>query len=153
MIKEKEKLPKLELEGTDGKTYTQESFNEKSIIFIYPKDNTPGCTKEVCGFRDHYEQIKKTQYKLFGLSPDKISKHHKFIEQQKLPFILLSDPTKENLERLGALKEKSMFGKKYLGVQRSTIIIDEQGQIEKVYEKVKPETHAQEILTYIHSKN
>ena len=142
-----DKLPKFSLESTQGKTLTHKDLlGSWSILFFYPKDQTPGCTQEVCSFRDHFEALKKKKIKLFGISPDSIASHHKFIEKQKLPFDLLSDPDHELASAFGAWGQKKMYGKTYMGILRSTFVINDKGSIVLAYDKVKVATHAQDIL-------
>lgn len=118
------------------------------ILFFYPKDNTPGCTTEAQNFRDSLGDITKSGYTIVGISRDNVKSHCKFIDKQELNFPLLSDETGEISEFFGVWVEKSMYGKKYMGIQRSTFII-EKGKVMKSYEKVKVKEHAKEILDYI----
>jgi peroxiredoxin Q/BCP len=119
---------------------------KKLILFFYPKDNTPGCTAEACNLRDHYQELKDKGFELLGVSPDSEKKHQNFINKYELPFPLLADTEKETLNAYGAWGPKSMYGKLFDGVYRSTFVIDEEGVIEKVIAKVKTKTHAEQIL-------
>lgn len=116
---------------------------------FYPKDNTPGCTRQACAFRNAYDGFKKEDIQVIGISKDSIKSHQKFAEKHELPFILLSDPDLVAIKAFDVWKEKKMYGKTALGVVRATYIIDENGIIEKVFEKAKPDTNAQEILEYL----
>lgn len=147
LLEEGKSVPAFSLESTSGeKVASKELKGQQYILFFYPKDNTPGCTKEVCSFRDHYQELKEKKYQLFGISPDHIKSHHTFIEKQALPFELLSDPDHVVAEKFGAWGEKKMFGKTYMGIIRSTFIVNQDGKIIKVYPKVKVATHAEDIL-------
>lgn len=116
------------------------------VLYFYPKDDTPGCTKEACGFRDNFPKFEKLKVKVFGVSADSTEKHTKFANKYQLPFTLLSDPDKKVLEKYGVWAEKKFLGKKYMGILRTTFLIDPQGKIFKIYENVKPVGHAEEVL-------
>lgn len=116
------------------------------VLYFYPKDDTPGCTVEACGFRDQIKDIEKQGAVVLGVSPDSVTSHQKFIEKFKLSFLLLSDEQKKTCADYGVWVEKSMYGKKYMGVARSTFIINKEGEIMKVFEKVAPQGHEAEIL-------
>lgn len=138
----------------DGTMHTlSDYFGSWILIYFYPKDDTPGCTKEACMIGDAFPKFKKLKAKVFGISADSEKSHKKFAEKYKLPFTLLSDPDKKVLKMYGALGEKSMFGKKYIGILRSSYLINPEGKIVKVYEKVNPEKHADEVLSYIKELN
>lgn len=122
---------------------------KKVVLYFYPKDSTPGCTKQACAFRDNYERFKDNDIVVIGVSVDDIKSHQKFIEKFDLPFILLADTEKRVVNDYGVWIEKTMYGKKYMGTQRSTFIINEDGIIEKVFDKAKPDTNAKEILDYL----
>ncbi len=146
------KLPHIVLENEKGENVDLSSFeNTYIVLYAYPKDNTPGCTKEACSFRDSHPQITASNAVVFGLSPDSPSSHQKFIDKFELNFSLLSDSEHTLLEYLGAWGEKSMYGKTYFGVLRSTFIFDTQGVLLKVWPKVTVETHGQEICEYLES--
>jgi thioredoxin-dependent peroxiredoxin len=123
-------------------------LGSKSVIYFYPKDNTPGCTKEACSFRDYNIQLKKIGVKVIGISADSVKSHQNFKEKHQLNFELWSDPEKKLIQAFGAIGEKNMFGKKFLGIKRSTFALDETGKIIKVWTKVNTETHAQEIFDF-----
>ncbi|MCB0271990.1 MAG: thioredoxin-dependent thiol peroxidase [Bdellovibrionales bacterium] len=141
------KIPAFSLLSTSGKKVTSKSLLGSSyVLFFYPKDQTPGCTKEACSFRDHFSLFKKKKIAIFGISPDSIESHEKFLQKQELPYELLSDPNHSFAEKMGAWGEKSMYGKKYMGILRSTFIVNPKGEISKVYPKVSVATHAEDIL-------
>ena len=119
---------------------------KKIVIYFYPKDSTPGCTTQACAFRDAYDDFKHKDIVVIGISQDNSKSHLKFIESYDLPFILLSDEKREVIERFGVYVEKSMYGKKYMGVARSTFILDEKGMITHVFEKASPKENASDIL-------
>ena len=154
MLKEGQKAPDFKLQANTGETVSLSGLKGKRVvIYFYPKDDTPGCTVEACGFRDN---IKKIEYKdavVLGVSPDSVDSHNKFIDKFKLPFILLSDTDKELCKAYGVWGEKSFMGRKYLGVFRTTFIIGKDGAVEKIYEKVKPEGHHDEVLEFLSAKD
>lgn len=119
---------------------------KKVVLYFYPKDDTPGCTKEACSFRDHYSELQKAGYEIIGVSPDKAAKHLKFIDKYDLPFTLLPDPEKEIIQAYGVWGLKKFMGKEYMGVLRTTFLIDEKGKIERVIEKVKTKEAAEQVL-------
>jgi len=119
---------------------------QKVVLYFYPKDDTPGCTKEACSFRDAYSKFKKQKITVLGLSPDKETAHKKFETKYQLPFTLLADTDHSIAEAYGVWGEKKFMGRTYMGVHRTTFLIDEKGKIKKVFEKVKPEDHASEVL-------
>jgi len=119
------------------------------ILYFYPKDSTPGCTAEACDLRDNYNMWLKKGYEVIGVSPDSVKSHNKFIEKYELPFDLISDAEKEILQAYGAWGEKKMYGRTYMGVLRKTFVIDEEGKIEAIFEKVKTKEHTQQILNEI----
>ncbi|WP_114108412.1 thioredoxin-dependent thiol peroxidase [Clostridioides difficile] len=144
------KAPEFTLEDKDGNKVSISDFKGKKVaVYFYPKDNTPGCTRQACAFRNAYDGFKKEDVQVIGISKDSIKSHQKFAEKHELPFILLSDPDLVAIKAFDVWKEKKMYGKTALGVVRATYIIDENGIIEKVFEKVKPDTNAQEILEYL----
>jgi peroxiredoxin Q/BCP len=147
MLKEGSTAPAFTTTDTDGKTVKLKDLRGKKIVlYFYPKDDTPGCTKEACSFRDAYAVFKKKGITILGVSPDKQSAHKKFTEKYKLPFTLLSDTDHEIAEAYESWGEKKFMGRTYLGVLRNTFLIDEQGKIKKIFQKVKPEEHAREVL-------
>ncbi|EGT5271864.1 thioredoxin-dependent thiol peroxidase [Clostridioides difficile] len=144
------KAPEFTLEDKDGNKVSMSDFKgKKVVVYFYPKDNTPGCTRQACAFRNAYDGFKKEDIQVIGISKDSIKSHQKFAEKHELPFILLSDPDLVAIKAFDVWKEKKMYGKTALGVARATYIIDENGIIEKVFEKAKPDTNAQEILEYL----
>jgi thioredoxin-dependent peroxiredoxin len=147
MLKEGDRAPELRLPDNTGKIISLDDFKgKKKIVYFYPKDDTPGCTKEACGFRDSYDMFLEKGAVVLGISPDSPESHEKFMQKFNLPFILLSDAGKTAIEGFGAWGEKKNFGKTYMGVVRSTFVLDENDVVIKAYPKVKPEEHAQEIL-------
>lgn len=135
------------LKAADGKVVKLSDFaGKKKVIYFYPKDDTPGCTKEACGFRDLYSRITDKGAVVIGISADPVEKHAKFRDKYQLPFILLSDPEMQVIKEFGAAGEKKMYGKSFFGILRSTFILDEQNRVTHVFPKVKPEGHAEEIL-------
>ena len=119
---------------------------KKLILFFYPKDNTPGCTAEACNLSENYDLLREKGFELLGVSPDTEKKHQNFIEKKNLAMDLVADPEKEILEAYGVWGEKKMYGRTYMGVMRTTFIIDENGHIEKIFPKVKTKAHAEQIL-------
>lgn len=147
ILKIKSKAPDFTLFDQDGKEHRLSDYLGKFIlIYFYPKDDTPGCTKEACMLRDDFPNFKKLSAKVFGISADSVKSHKKFAEKYNLPFTLLSDEKKFVLKKYGALAEKSMFGKTFLGIKRMSYLIDKEGNVAKVYESVKPAVHAEEVL-------
>jgi peroxiredoxin Q/BCP len=150
MLKEGSKVSAFSTVDEKGtKVSSKDLKGQKYIIFFYPKDNTPGCTKEACSIRDDYSAFKKLKIPVFGVSKDSTASHIKFKEKFKLPFPLLMDEEGDLIKSFGAWGEKSMYGKKYMGILRSTFIVNEKGIVEKVFPKVKVAEHAQEILEYL----
>jgi peroxiredoxin Q/BCP len=144
------KAPNFTLKDKDGKDVSLSDFlGKKVVLYFYPKDSTPGCTRQACAFAGAYEEFKKINAEVIGISKDSVASHVKFAEKYTLPFILLSDPNREAIEAYGVWQEKKMCGKVGMGVVRTTFIIDENGYIEQVMEKVKPDTNAAEILEYL----
>lgn len=147
MIQEGERAPDFALKDANGKLWTLSDFRGRTfVLYFYPKDNTPGCTTEACGFRDRYDEFKKRGVEVVGVSADSETSHKSFAEKKNLPFILLSDPEKKTIEAYGALGEKKLYGRTFLGIVRSTFIIDGEGIVRKVFPKVTPAGHAEEIL-------
>ena len=150
MIKEGVKAPDFTLNDKDGNAVTLSNFlGKKVVLYFYPKDNTPGCTRQACAFAAAYESFKRDDVVVIGVSKDSVASHQKFAEKYELPFVLLSDPERVAIEAYGVWQEKKMCGKVSMGVVRTTFIIDENGVIEKVMKKVKPDTNAAEILEYL----
>jgi peroxiredoxin Q/BCP len=141
--------PAPQFEGTDqnGNSVKLSSFlGKKVVLYFYPKDNTPGCTAEACSLRDNYNELLKQGFAVLGVSPDSVASHGKFAAKYELPFPLIADPEKKILTAYGAYGEKTMYGKKVMGVIRTTFIIDEKGMIEKVIKKVDTKAHAPQIF-------
>jgi thioredoxin-dependent peroxiredoxin len=141
------KAPDFSAADQSGKPVSLKDFKGKSVvIYFYPKDDTPGCTTEACSFRDEFAAFKKKGAVVLGVSPDSAKSHVKFIEKFSLPFTLLADEDRKIAEAYGVWVEKSMYGKKYMGVERSTFVIDGGGKLKAVYRKVKPAEHVAELL-------
>lgn len=151
MSLEGKKAPAFTLEGNDGKQHALSDYKGKTVvIYFYPKDNTPGCTKEACGFRDSYKELTDKGIVLLGVSKDSIAAHNKFIINYSLPFVLLSDPDCLTMQAYEAFGEKVMCGKKSLGTIRSTVIVGPDGVVKKQWEKVaKAEQHPDQVLEYL----
>ncbi len=144
------KAPDFALPNQDGQEVKLSDFaGQKVVVYFYPKDNTPGCTRQACAFAAAYEEFTKLGVPVIGISKDSVKSHQNFIAKQNLPFLLLSDPDRQAIEAYGVWQEKKLYGKVSMGVVRSTFVIDENGVIEKVYPKVKPDTNAAEILEYL----
>lgn len=144
------KAPDFTLQDKDGNNVSLSDFlGKKVVLYFYPKDNTPGCTRQACAFAGAYKEFEKRGVVVIGISKDSVASHQKFAAKYDLPFILLSDPELKAIEPFGVWQEKKMCGKTYMGVVRTTFIIDEQGNIERVMNKVKPDTNAAEILEFI----
>ena len=129
-----------------GKISLADYLGQNVILYFYPKDDTPGCTKEACAFRDHFAGFKKKGAVVLGVSPDSVKKHDKFVEKFKLPFTLLADEDKKIVNDYGVWGEKSFMGRKYLGVYRVTCLIGPDGRIKKIWPNLKPDEHAAEVL-------
>ena len=144
------KAPAFTLNDKDGNAVSLSEFKGKKVVlYFYPRDNTPGCTRQACAFAAVYESFRKKDVVIIGISKDSEASHLKFSEKYKLPFILLSDPGLQVIKMYGVWQEKKLYGKLSMGVIRTTYIIDENGVIEKVMPKVKPDTNALEILEYL----
>ena len=144
------KAPAFTLPDKDGNPVSLSDFlGKKVVLYFYPKDSTPGCTRQACAFAAAYEDFKTLGAVVIGVSKDSAASHLKFAEKNHLPFVLLSDPDHQVLEAYGVWQEKKLYGKVSMGVVRSTYLIDEQGVIEKVMPKVKPDTNAAELLAYL----
>jgi peroxiredoxin Q/BCP len=140
-------VPDLALPASNGETVKLSQFRGKKVVlYFYPKDQTPGCTQEACDFRDAYKDFDAADTVIIGVSPDSVKSHQKFIEKQGLPFILLSDPDKEAAEAFGVWQEKSMYGRKYFGIVRSTFLIDREGKLAQEWRNVKVKGHSAEVL-------
>ena len=145
-----EKAPAFTLPDKDGKMVSLSDFaGKKVVVYFYPKDNTSGCTKQACAFASAYDEFSALGVPVIGISKDSSASHAKFADKYSLPFILLSDPELQAITAYGVWQEKKMCGKVGMGVVRTTFIIDENGNIEKIMNKVKPDTNAAEILEYL----
>lgn len=145
-IKIHDPAPAFSLPATTGRTIDLKEFlGSKVVLYFYPKDDTPGCTKEACQFRDGIAEIKKAGAVVLGVSPDDIASHEKFLKKFSLPFPLLADVNHAVAEKYGVWVEKSMYGRKYMGIERSTFVIDSQGRIDRIFSKVKVADHFAEV--------
>ena len=154
-LKEGSKAPDFTLPSSAGKEIGLKDFltKKKVVLYFYPKDDTPGCTVEACGFRDKFKEIEKEGAVILGVSPDGEAAHKKFIGKFKLPFTLLSDEDKKLCKAYGVWIKKSMYGKEYMGVARTTFVIGKDGKIEKIFEKVKPDGHHEEVLNALRNSD
>lgn len=149
-LKEGDKAPNISLDTDAGEPFALSSLKGKNVVlYFYPKADTPGCTKEACAFRDNSKKFTKANTVIVGVSPDTSKAQLKFKDKFDLPFTLLADKDHAAAEAFGVWKEKSMYGKKYMGVERSTFVIDTKGAIKKIFPKVKVEGHAEEVLAAI----
>ena len=145
-------VPNFHLNNEDGKTISNVGLEgQRFVLYFYPKDDTPGCTKEACGFRDNLPAFNKLNVPVFGISADDEKAHGKFVKKYNLNFSLLADPEHKTCEDFGVWVEKNMYGKKYFGIQRSTFVVAGNGKIEQIWAKVSPESHAEEVLTYLNN--
>ena len=152
MLEVGQKAPDFTLKYKNGKDISLSDFRGKKVVlYFYPKDNTPGCTRQACAFSGLYSEFQKKGIEVIGVSKDSIASHIKFAEKHNLSFILLSDPELTAIQAYGVWQEKKLYGKVSMGVVRTTFIIDENGIIEKVMPKVKPDTNASEILSELNS--
>lgn len=153
MLETGTKAPDFSLPDQNGSTVRLSDFQGKKVVlYFYSKDNTPGCTRQACAFAASYEQFKTQNVIVIGISKDSVASHLKFAQKHDLPFILLSDPELQAIQAYGVWQERKLYGKVSMGVVRTTYIINEQGIIEKVMPKVKPDTNAAEILTLLAGK-
>ena len=147
MIEEGKKAPAFSLKNQDGKTVKLSDFAGKAVVlYFYPKDDTPGCTTEACAFRDEHSKLQKAGAVVLGVSPDSEARHQKFIGKYELPFSLLADTEHAVAEKYGAWGEKSLYGRKYMGIFRVSYLIGPDGKVAKAWPKVKPADHAAEVL-------
>lgn len=146
-LKTGDKAPDFTANDQNGNPVTLSDYRGKKVVlYFYPKDNTPGCTAEACNLRDNYEELQKAGYVILGISKDSEKSHQKFIDKYELPFTLIADTEKEVHEKYGTWIEKSMYGRKYMGTARTTFVVDENGIIQEVIEKVKTKDHTAQIL-------
>jgi thioredoxin-dependent peroxiredoxin len=142
-----DKAPAFKAKNEKGETVSLADYKgKKLVLYFYPKDDTPGCTAEACDLRDNYQQFQSQGYEILGVSPDNEAKHQKFIDKYELPFSLLADTDNKVATAYGTWGEKSMYGKKYMGILRTTFVINEKGKIEKVIEKVDTKKHTTQLL-------
>ena len=150
MIKENSKAPNFKLPSSNNKDFEiNKSLNQYLVVYFYPRDNTPGCTNEAKDFSKLYKEFKKLNCEIIGISKDSIESHRKFISKFKIPFHLLSDEKIIALKKYGAWGEKSMYGKKFMGIKRTTVLINPKGKIIKIWNNVKVKDHAKEVLNYL----
>ncbi|MCI5774807.1 MAG: thioredoxin-dependent thiol peroxidase [Erysipelotrichaceae bacterium] len=154
MMKVNEKALDFALNDAKGNVVRLSDFlGKKVVLYFYPKDNTPGCTKQACAFKANFAYFQQHDIVLIGISKDSARSHTNFATKYELPFILLSDPDNEVANSYGIVKEKKLYGKSFMGVVRSTFIINEEGYVEKIMEKVKPDTNPAEVIAYLEGKN
>jgi peroxiredoxin Q/BCP len=147
MVEEGKPAPDFELPSDSGERVRLSSLRGKPVVlYFYPKDDTPGCTTQACGIRDVYADLRERGAVVLGVSPDDEASHVKFKEKYSLPFTLLADPEHEVAEEYGVWKERNMYGKKSMGIERSTFVIDSDGNVAKAMRRVKPDTHAGDVL-------
>ncbi|MCU0411593.1 MAG: thioredoxin-dependent thiol peroxidase [Bacteroidetes bacterium] len=153
MLKVGDKAPDFALPSTDGTIMRLKDLKgKKTVLYFYPKDNTSGCTKEACAFQENLAGVKKAGAAIVGVSADSIASHQKFAGKFGLQFPLISDESREMLSAYGVWKQKSMYGRKYFGIERTTFVIDEKGIVRHIFEKVKVNGHVDEVLTVLRSK-
>ena len=152
MLSVGEKAPDFTLQDQNGKEVRLSDFpGKKVVLYFYPKDNTPGCTRQACAFAAAYEDFRRQDIAVIGISKDSVASHVKFTEKYNLPFVLLADPERKAIEPYGVWQEKKMCGKVSMGVVRTTFIIDENGIITHILPKVKPDTNAEEVLALLNN--
>ena len=152
MPEEGKKAPDFKLTDQNEKTISLSDYKGKNVIlYFYPKDDTSGCTKEACSFRDDFPKFKKVDAVILGVSPDSVESHKKFVKKYNLNFSLLADENKEVIKKYDVWKEKSLYGRKYMGVERTTYIIDPLGKIKKIFRKVKVDGHNKEVMEALKS--
>jgi peroxiredoxin Q/BCP len=146
MIGEGDQLPKFSLEADDGTVVNRDSLAGKNVVlFFYPRDDTTGCTKEACDFRDAFQRFGKIDTVVIGVSPDSLESHRKFKKKYDLPYPLLSDKDHELANAFGVWKEKALYGRKYMGIERTTVIVDRKGRVARIFPKVKIPGHIEEV--------
>lgn len=152
MLEAGTKAPEIVLNDKEGNEVKLSDFKgQRVVVYFYPRDNTPGCTRQACAFRDEFAEYKKLGIQVIGISKDSEASHQRFAEKNELPFVLLADPELKAIKDYDVWQEKKMYGKVSMGVVRLTYLIGADGIIEKVWKKAKPDTNAKEILEYIHS--
>ena len=146
VIKEGDKLPRFSLPADDGSVVTNESLKGRTtVLYFYPKDDTSGCTKEACDFRDAFPRFGKTNARIIGVSPDSVESHRKFKTKYELPFQLLADEQRQLANAFGVWKEKSMYGRKFMGIERTTVIVDADGRVARIFPKVSVPGHVGQV--------
>lgn len=144
--------PDFNLQDSAGKMHRLSDYRgQKAVVYFYPKDNTPGCTRQACAFRDSFAALKELNALVFGISRDDSESHQNFVKKYNLPFVLLSDPELEAIEAYGVWQKKSNFGKTYMGIVRSTFVVDENGVLIKIFPKANPDTNAADIIQFLKS--
>jgi peroxiredoxin Q/BCP len=147
MVEEGKEAPDFELTSDEGRTVRLSDFRGKPVVlYFYPKDDTPGCTTQACAIRDSYDELTERGAVVLGVSPDRETSHVKFKEKYGLPFTLLADPDHDAAEKYGTWVEKRNYGKTYMGMERSTFLIDSEGRVARIMRRVKPDTHVDEVL-------
>ncbi|WP_096439723.1 thioredoxin-dependent thiol peroxidase [Alteribacter populi] len=145
-----QKAPEFTLKANDGKEVSLSDYKGKNVVlYFYPKDMTPGCTTEACDFRDHHENFEELDAVILGVSPDPVERHEKFIDKHGLPFLLLADEDHKVAEDYGVWQLKKNFGKEYMGIERSTFVIDKEGNLVKEWRKVRVKGHVEEALAFL----
>jgi len=146
VIKEGDKLPDFSLPADDGTVVTRDSLRgTNTVLYFYPKDDTSGCTKEACDFRDAFPRFGKTDAQVIGVSPDRVASHQKFKKKYALPFRLLADEDHKLADQFGVWKEKSMYGRTYMGIERTTVLLDRNGRVARIFPKVRVPGHVEEV--------
>ncbi|HZF74097.1 MAG TPA: thioredoxin-dependent thiol peroxidase [Gemmatimonadaceae bacterium] len=146
VIKEGDKLPDFSLPADDGTVVTRDSLRgTNTVLYFYPKDDTSGCTKEACDFRDAFPRFGKTDAQVIGVSPDSVASHQNFKKKYALPFILLADEDHKLADQFGVWKEKSMYGRTYMGIERTTVLLDRNGRVARIFPKVRVPGHVEEV--------
>jgi peroxiredoxin Q/BCP len=146
VIKEGDQVPQFSLPADDGSVVTRDALRGKNtVLYFYPKDDTSGCTREACDFRDAFPRFGKTDAQVIGVSPDNVDSHRKFKKKYELPFTLLADEGHQLADKFGVWKEKSMYGRSYMGVERTTVIIDRNGRVARIFPKVRVPGHVEEV--------
>ncbi len=146
-LKEGDKLPAFTAKDQDGNSFSSKGLKGKKIVlYFYPEDDTPTCTVQACNLRDNYSMLKQNGFEVIGVSPNDVQSHKKFTEKQQLPFTLLADPDHKIIDKFGVWGEKILYGRKYMGLHRTTFLIDEKGVIRKIFRKPRSKQHAEDIV-------